>query len=377
MAQILLLATYLIRDMKISIHYRSALLAAAFATALALSACGDKVLDFRNVQINNGKVYAGDSNTPFSGEVTDVPAGTIFGSQQGYGKLLNAVNAARPGTTLGDMGMSSVCDAQARDGLLSGKVSCKTAQSDTTRIEANFADGVLDGSFTVHDQTGNNTFVELSFKQGMPDGKMKIYSPATGKLAHTATWDAGVINGEEEGFDETTGNRVLHATLVNGRYDGDFTRYAPDGKQVIYKADFAQGQHEGDEETFDPQTGKMTGHAHYTNGKLDGVLRHWNADGSLLDEKTYQNGVDVAAEKAASDAAAAAEKMRQHEPQDIEACVNKTREEVTQKNGGFAPPMAMAEWTDDCTNEIDAKIKDIAMGIPSQPVATNSPPANQ
>ncbi|RQZ49980.1 toxin-antitoxin system YwqK family antitoxin [Burkholderia sp. Bp9099] len=355
---------------------RLVLLPLAFASVL-LSGCSDKVLDFRNAQINNGKVYAGDSNTPFSGKVTNVPAGTILGSQPGYGKLLNTVNAARPNTTLGDMGMSSMCDAQARDGLLSGKVACKAAQSDTTRIEANFADGVLDGSFTVHDQTGNNTFVELSFKQGMPDGKMKIYSPATGKLAHTATWDAGVINGEEEAFDETTGNRILHATLVNGKYDGEFTRYAPDGKQVIYKADFVQGQHEGNEEAFDPQTGKMTGQAHYANGKLDGVVRHWNPDGSLLDEKTYENGVDVAAAKAASDAAATADEKRQHEPQDIEACVNKRREEVTQKNGGFAPPAAEMTWREDCTREIDAAIIDTARNVSPQPTTTNPVSVNQ
>jgi len=353
------------------------LILSASAISLLLSGCGDKVLDYRNAEINNGKVYVGDANSPFSGKLTNVPADKVFGAQAGFSKLLNTVNNTRSATTLGDMGVSSLCDASVRDGLLDGKAICKAPQSDTVRIEASFSGGALDGSFVVHDQTGNNTFVDLSFKAGEPDGKMKIYSPKTGKLVHLAVWNAGVFDGEEDGYDETTGNRVLHATLANGKYQGEFARYAPDGKQVIYKADFAQGQHEGDEETFDLQTGKMTGQAHYANGKLDGVVRHWNADGSLLDEKTYQNGVDVAAEKAASDAAAAAEKMRQHEPQDIEACVNKTREEVTQKNGGFAPPMAMAEWTDDCTNEIDAKIKDIAMGIPSQPVATNSPPANQ
>jgi len=279
---------------------RSRYFAAGIAGCLTftLAACGHKTLDFRNAQINNGKVYAGDSNTPFSGKVTNVPAGTIFGPQQGYGKLLNTVNAARPGTTLGDMGMSSMCDAQANDGLLSGQVVCKTAQSDTTRIEANFTDGVLDGPFTAHDQTGNNTFVELSFKHGMPDGKMKIYSPATGKLVHTATWDAGVLDGEEEGFDETTGNRVLHATLSSGKYTGEFDRYAPDGKQLVYQVSYADGQLNGDEKAFDPQSGQMTGEAHYVNGKLDGVVRHWNANGALLDEKIYENGVDVAAAKA-------------------------------------------------------------------------------
>lgn len=372
-----MLFTHLIRNMKISIHSRPALLATAFATALALSACGDKTLDFRNAQINNGKVYAGDSNTPFSGEVTNVPAGTIFGSQQGYGKLLNAVNAARPGTTLGDMGMSSVCDAQARDGLLSGKVVCKTAQSDTIRIEANFTDGLLDESFTVHDQTGNNTFVDLPFKQGMPNGKMKIYSPASGKLVHTAAWDAGVLDGEEEGFDETTGNRILHASLSNGKYSGEFDRYAPDGKQLVYQVSYTDGQPNGDEKAFDPQSGRMTGEAHYVNGKLDGVVRHWNANGALLDEKTYENGVDVAAAKAASDAAAAADEKRQHEPQDIEACVNKRREEVTQKNGGFAPPAAEMSWRDDCTREINAAIIDTARNVSPKPTNTSSMPANE
>lgn len=339
--------------MKFSIHSKPTLLAATFATTLALAGCGDKTLDFRNAEINNGKVYAGNANTPFSGKVTNVPAGTIFGSQQGYGKLLNTVNAARPSTTLGDMGMSSICDAQARDGFLSGNVVCKTAQSDTTRIEANFADGALDGSFTVHDQTGNNTFVELSFKQGMPDGKMKIYSPATGKLVHTATWDGGALNGDEEGFDETTGKRILHATLANGKYDGEFTRYAPDGKQLVYKASFSQGQHEGDEEAFDPQTGKMTGQAHYTNGQLDGVVRHWNTDGSLLDEKTYENGIDVAAAKADAEKQEKSTEANEalNDPV-IGRCVQDLRDAYKEKNNtSIDNDDLIIEWRNQCKKQ--------------------------
>jgi hypothetical protein len=355
---------------------RLALLPLAFASVL-LSGCGDKMLDFRNAQINNGKVYAGDANTPFSGKLTNIPSNSILTSQQGVQRLASFVGDLGNVAPYGGAVPYSVCDVSIHDGAPDGEVICKPEQSETAIVKGKFTNGVVDGPYTVYDKTSNNKTIEATFRNGTLDGKVTVYSLKTEKAVVTANWDAGVLNGEEEAFDEATGNRVLHATFVNGKYGSELTRYAPDGKQIIYKANFVQGQHEGNEESFDPQTGKMTGQTHYANGKLDGVVRHWNADGSLLDEKTYQNGVDVAAGKAASDAAAAAEKMRQHEPQDIEACVNKTREEVTQKNGGFAPPMAMAEWTDDCTNEIEAKIKDIAMGIPSQPVATNSPPANQ
>lgn len=365
--------------MKFSIHSKSAVLAATLATTLALTGCGDRTLDFRNAEINNGKVYARNANSPFSGKVTNVPAGTVFGSQRGFAKLLNTVNHARQSTTLGDMGMTSLCDAEASDGVLNGKAVCKTAQSDTVRIEANFTGGSLDGSFVVREQTGSNTFVAQSFKGGEPNGKMKLYSPTTGKLIHTATWEAGVLSGEEEGFDEATGNRVLHAALADGKYQGEFTRYAPNGKQVVYRANFVDGQLDGNEESFDPQTGQMTGQAHHTNGKLNGIARAWDANGKLISEKTYENGVDVAAAKASADAATAADAKRQREPLDIEACVSKRREEATQKNGGFAPPAVEMTWRDECKRELDAAIADIKANVstspaPSQP--TTSAPAS-
>ena len=49
----------------------AALAATSLATVL-LAGCKSDVLDYRNVQIVNGKVYAGDANTPFSGKVTNV-----------------------------------------------------------------------------------------------------------------------------------------------------------------------------------------------------------------------------------------------------------------------------------------------------------------
>jgi len=201
------------------------------------------------------------------------------------------------------------------------------------------------------------------------DGKIKIYSPKTGKLIHTATWDAGVLSGEEEGFDETTSNRVLQATLANGKYDGEFTRYVPDGKQIIYQANFVHGQHDGDEESFDPQTGKMTGEAHYASGKLQGVVRHWNADGKLLDEKTYDNGVDVeAAKKEAADKDADREADQALNDPAISGSISKLRGACKEANNTNVDSNEMIlAWRDQCQKQSAAAQPGSPQAIPAQP----------
>jgi len=355
--------------MKLHPKIRSLFLPAVVAAiCLSLSGCG-KTLDVRNAEINNGKVYAADANTPFSGAVTNLPFTTVFGSQQGLGHVLNVIGSARPATTSAELGMTAICDAHAHDGLLDGKVTCKAPQSETVRIEAKFSDGALDGPFTVNDETGNNTFVELSFKNGAPDGKMKINSPKTGKLVHVASWDAGVLSGDEKGFDETTGNRLLHATLANGKYEGEFTRYAPDGNQIIYKANFLQGQHDGDEESFDPQTGKMTGQAHYSNGKLNGLAQAWDSTGKLIAEKTYDNGIDVEAakeEQAKKDAAQA--QMAILNSPAVTDCVHNFEGEYMKRNAGAGiyNDMMIGEWRTQCQQQALAAQSQGAQSTPPQ-----------
>ncbi|ARL96033.1 hypothetical protein [Burkholderia pseudomallei] len=65
-----------------------AALAAISLTTVLLAGCKGDVLDYRNVQVVNGKVYAGDANTPFSGKVTNVPAPDILNNQQGYQRMM-------------------------------------------------------------------------------------------------------------------------------------------------------------------------------------------------------------------------------------------------------------------------------------------------
>jgi len=286
-----------------------ALVAASAAVFLSgLSACGQKALDYRNAQIVNGKVYAGDANEAFSGALTNVPSGVILTPQQGFRNAVVTLEKTLPSLTLDYVRAAGIdnfptdaripvpvyCDVQVKNGYLDGQVTCKAANTENVLLTMTFAGGALNGDLNSHapDDT-SQLFAKLTFSNAQPDGRMETYSPATHRLVHTMTWKNGVLNGDEEGFDENTGNRVLQASLADGKYEGAMTAYAPDGRQVIYRVSYSDGLKQGAEEAFDPQTGKATGNASYRDGKLDGSVRRWDASGKLVYEKDYRDGQEV------------------------------------------------------------------------------------
>lgn len=290
---------------------RYPLILSSLVAALALAGCKGDVLDYRNAQLVNGKVYAGNANEPFSGKLTNVPADKLLGQQPGFRQISAAIlntGALIPGdpreaqSLIGSgnavllmLTPHALCDVNIDEGLPNGNATCSDPNGGAKRIEARFKNGTLDDRFALFNTSGDHQLVDVTLNNGHPDGKMAIYSSSNATLVHVAHWQDGALSGDEEAFDPNTGNRVLTATLINGKYDGAFARYASDGKQVIYKATFAHGTQQGTEESFDPNTGKLTGHAEYVDGKLSGEVKRWNADGKLIYEKTYQNGQEMPA----------------------------------------------------------------------------------
>jgi antitoxin component YwqK of YwqJK toxin-antitoxin module len=283
-------------------------LLAALVPTLVLTACGARVLDYRNAQVVDGKVYAGDVSEPFSGKLTNVPSAAIFSAQQGFKAAVRTMEKAMPALTLQYISAAGIdyfptdvripvpvyCDTRVNSGYLDGKVTCKAANTENVVLSMTFANGTLNGEFRSYAPDDNShLFTKVTFSDGRPDGRMEVYSPSTHRLVHTLTWSNGVLNGDEESFDENTGNRVLHASLVDGKYEGEMTGYAPDGNLVIYRASYTNGLKEGVEEAFDPGTGKPAGNATYVDGKLSGTVRRWDASGKLIYEKEYQNGQEV------------------------------------------------------------------------------------
>lgn len=249
-----------------TIHFRQRLAVpiAIAVAAITLSGCKGDVLDYRNAQIVNGKVYAGDANTPFSGKVTNVPAPHILNNQQGYQRMMQnsayvVPEAYRDGIN-SMMIHSLLCDARVSDGMLAGDVACKAAQSDTVRMKMSFSDAALTGPMQIFDSSGDRTVLDVSFSNGKPDGTEKIYYAPTKQLIGEFPWKHGWLDGTIKTYDGKTGNTLLEAHYENGAANGEMIRYAPDGKRVIYRASFANDKLDGAEDRFDPNTGELVSH---------------------------------------------------------------------------------------------------------------------
>ncbi|KVG12476.1 hypothetical protein WJ25_06635 [Burkholderia thailandensis] len=204
-----------------TIHFRQRLAVpvAIAVAAITLSGCKGDVLDYRNAQIVNGKVYAGDANTPFSGKVTNVPASNILNNQQGYQRMMQnsayvVPEAYRDGIN-SMMIHSLLCDARVSDGMLAGDVACKAAQSDTVRMKMSFSDAALTGPMQIFDSSGDRTVLDVSFSNGKPDGTEKIYYAPTKQLIGEFPWKHGWLDGTVKTYDGKTGNESSNMLRIS------------------------------------------------------------------------------------------------------------------------------------------------------------------
>lgn len=209
----------------------------ALAMALALAGCG-KVLDFRNADVSNGRIYDGSNNKPFSGQVTNVPYGSVH--QGGLVEFTGIV-----GNVLGDIGEGlrgrPLCDVHVKDGQLHGKAVCSAGA--TKFAEFNFARGAADGESTIYSADGKVTG-EADFSEGRLHGKSKVFDPKSGKVRHELAWIHGKAEGPVETLD-AEGRVRFKVTFKNGLMEGEAIRYAADGK-VELVMHFKEGQRQID-----------------------------------------------------------------------------------------------------------------------------------
>ncbi|QWF62919.1 hypothetical protein KM864_18605 (plasmid) [Ralstonia solanacearum] len=275
-------------------HVRPLLIAAAIS--LILAACNDHALDFRNAKFVNGKIYAAETDAPYSGKLVNVPSGLLLPPQVGFNKdVTNREIALQPlpprpthatgfigFLTTADIQAAVLCDARVSNGYVEGNATCKARGTDDVRLEMAFKDSRLNGKLIAYaPETERRALAQVAFKDGELDN-----------------WIKEVLNRAEDLFGEKTGQRTLYAMFVNGRLDGEVMKYTPDGKQLIYKGLYAFGQPTDTERTYDPKTGRLTGQAEYLNGKLHGIVRRWNPDGKLVYERDYQDGQLIATSEA-------------------------------------------------------------------------------
>ncbi|WP_230954819.1 toxin-antitoxin system YwqK family antitoxin [Burkholderia gladioli] len=325
---------------------RGAALVAVAIAAVLLAGCKGEVLDYRNAQMVNGKVYDGSANEPFSGKLTNVPDRSLLIEQAGFqlaGKLASiALVDSLPASERNAqsfLGRSSaeillsgaVCDVQIDGGVPDGSAVCKAPQSDLVRIETSFKHGALNGPLKLSGGQNEGPLLQATFNNGQLDGTEKVYSWTDHKLIHTFPWNNGVASGTEEAFDPNTGAVVKRATFVDGKYEGEVVHYAPDGKQVTLRAT-------------------------YVNGKLNGPYKEWDAGGSLIADKTYSSGVEVGADGS-----------------DVGACVNEWDDayRVVPGRPAFPPAELQLQWKISCRAGKHPSASD--SGLPGAAVSGEKP----
>lgn len=227
---------------------KTTVVSTAALISLLLSGCNN-VLDFRNAEISNNKIYESGKNTGFSGKVTNIPLNKIpfgevvpvsnmIGKVTGN-KVLNDLIYLNSLPVVKDGGV--ICDSTTNEGILNGETSCKASASGNPIFNLSFKNNSIDGKiFFFYPNKNSAKFAEANYTQGQANGSLMIYGIATGKTIYKVGWENGVPNGKEEAFDENTGKVTFAGNLVNGKYEGETTRYTPDGA-IVEKLDWKNG----------------------------------------------------------------------------------------------------------------------------------------
>ena len=278
--------------MKTSFFTRALGAQVILASTALLAACGPSVLDFRNADVSNGKIYERRADKPFSGSVTNVPETSALAGQPGFAPMSRAILAAIGTGRAADRLLitPSLCDIKVKDGSLVGDASCAVAQGKIERYQMSFKDGVLHGPFKYFDLTEkNNVVANAKFKEGRLHGEMEIFNLDGQKLINRLEWAEGQPKTEEV-FSPQTGKRITQIAYKNGKFDGEIKRWASDGQRLTYSATLVEGAQNGVEEEFYPETGKPRRRTEWVLGKRHGSFQEWDSDGSAVGEAKFENG---------------------------------------------------------------------------------------
>lgn len=267
------------------------------ASVLVLAGCDSRVLDFRNAEVVNGKLYEKGGNTGYTGKVTNVPKDIVFDSQQSARALVRPIGVVMEkfdrNRVAEVLAGDSLCEIKVREGVIDGDVTCLVPRSQMVRFEFSFDKGSLDGPYKMYDPQGGHLVMSAGFKGSQLHGRQEIFSLKTHKLLYVGNWANGIQDGAETTFHPDTGNLASERVHKDGKVNGALTTYAPDGKQVVYTTTVLDGLKHGTEESFDATTGKPLASAIWSNGKLNGSFKKWDANGVLISDDIYENGVVV------------------------------------------------------------------------------------
>lgn len=216
---------------------------AALGAALLLSACSNPVLDWRNAELSNGKIYESGSNEPFDGLVTNVPHGKLephLGALRTVLSNLNTFQSASMPALLG--GMQYSCDVDVKDGLVADHLVCRYRDSEVVAYEGQLTEDGLEGETVFHNAAGARVGV-LPMDNGKVNGRIKIY------------------------FAENPEQPSVEADVVDNGFNGELIGYHLNG-QVRSKGRYANSVPIGVWEGRRKEDGTLSERITYERGKV-------------------------------------------------------------------------------------------------------------
>jgi antitoxin component YwqK of YwqJK toxin-antitoxin module len=259
-------------------RFRSTVL--CLLSALLLAGCLGEVLDFRNAEVSEGKLYKEGANKPFSGKVTNVPYAQM--PKAAWMEMFIVVAKTTEEKQLGQYLGKLLCDAEFDQGVLDGDTVCTLRGSDEPFMTLSYEQGSLEGAMKVKSyKVKGVTLVEAVYKGNVLEGELIVNHPETGQRVSTSHWRAGKPHGLQENYSVKTGKLVLKAMYVDGLFDGEVLTYYADGHQLVSKAQFAAGKRHGVVEVYDPD-GRMSKREEWVEDRRVNV-ELWNEKGQSVD----------------------------------------------------------------------------------------------
>lgn len=283
----------LITNALASITPRKLTIAVTFAS-LWVAGCSASQLDYRNAQINNGLIYSGSDNQPFSGRVTNVPESFIRPSS-GYNTLVSNMNEMlkiAKADKNAFWGRTFSCDVEFDAGYISGDVSCHLPNTRALRYTAQYDAGKMDGDMQIFSLDGSKTIAKASFKGDLLDGSATIFSPNSGQPLQLKNYKNGKPDGKQENYDETTGNVVYRQQSKDGLTVGKVETFNAQGS-MTRQIPYDEGVPHGIAYEWDANNSRMIGLTTFDHGVKTGESKTWSPDGSLIADYVYKRNAII------------------------------------------------------------------------------------
>lgn len=234
------------------------------AVALLLAGCSKPVLDWRNADLSNGKIFESGANEPFDGLVTGVPHSQIEQHLGPLRRILQNLDTNQPTKMTMLLGnLDYICDVDVEEGLVGSSFICRYPRSEVVAYEGHRTNGGLDGETVFHTRKGTPG-VLLTMKDGKVNGPIRIYYADNPKQVS------------------------YEATAVNSALEGEARSYYPSGK-VKVKSVFKGSVPEGLWEAYWEETGTVSERMLYRGGLIESASYY------LQDGKEYMQEPEMRA----------------------------------------------------------------------------------